>query len=134
MPSRKIPYLTDFDKTPKFWYPRVARVAWIDFSSRTVELRLSECRENLPLLFLSPFSLSLSLSIRFLFLLFCLLSFSLSLYLFFFSPSTELPLSWFVPILFPFSNFLIFLPFLFSFIFSFLSFFSFFFLFSSLSI
>ena len=53
------------------------------------------------------------------------ISFS-SLFPFFFSfspPSTEFPLSWFVPILFPFSHFLIFLPFLFSFIFSFLSFF-----------
>ena len=57
--SRKISYLTEFDETPRFWCPRVARVAWIDFSSRTIELQQSECRENLPPLFLSLFSISL---------------------------------------------------------------------------
>ena len=49
----------EFDETPRFWYPRVARVAWIDFSSQTIELRQSKCRENLPFSFL-PFSSSLS--------------------------------------------------------------------------
>ena len=73
--------------------------------------------------------LSLSLYIRFLFLLsfiFCFPSFFPILFSFSLS-STEFPLSWFVPILFPFSHFLIFfLPFIFSFIFYFLSlFFSF---------
>ena len=57
--NRKISYLTKFDETPRFWYPHVARVAWIEFSSRTIELQPSECRKNLPLLFLSPFSISL---------------------------------------------------------------------------
>ena len=104
----------EFDKTPRFWYPCVARVAWIDFSSRTVELRSSEYRENLPHLFLSLFD----------FFFFSLVCFP-SLFLFFFSfspPSIEFPPSWFVLILFPFSHFLIFLPFLFSFIFFLLSF------------
>ena len=71
--SRKIPYLTEFDETPRFWYPCVAHVAWIDFSSRTVEFRPSECRENFPPLFLSP--------------LFLFLSF----FLFFFSPFHRIP-------------------------------------------
>ena len=87
----------EFDKTPRFWYPCVARVAWIDFSSRTVELRSSEYRENLPHLFLSLFD----------FFFFSLVCFP-SLFLFFFSfspPSIEFPPSWFVPILFPFSHF-----------------------------
>ena len=54
----------EFDKTPRFWYPCVALDAWIDFSSRTVDLRPSECRENLHF-FLSP--LSLFIYIRFIF-------------------------------------------------------------------
>ena len=29
----KIPYLVEFDKTPEFLYPRVARDAWINFVS-----------------------------------------------------------------------------------------------------
>ena len=29
----KIPYLVEFDKTPRFWYPRVARDAWINLVS-----------------------------------------------------------------------------------------------------
>ena len=29
----KIPYLVEFDETPKFWYPRVARNVWINFVS-----------------------------------------------------------------------------------------------------
>ena len=54
----------DFDETPRFWYPHVALDAWIGFSSRTVELRSKECRENLPFCFSLPFlSLSLSLSL-----------------------------------------------------------------------
>ena len=64
--SRKIPYLMEFDETQRFWYPRVARDAWINFSSRTVEFRLSKSREN-------PHFLSLSF---FLFLLPCLFFFS----------------------------------------------------------
>ena len=28
----KIPYLVEFDETPRFWYPRVTLVAWIDFA------------------------------------------------------------------------------------------------------
>ena len=43
----KILYLVELNKTSRFWYPRVALDAWIDFSSRTAELRLSECWENL---------------------------------------------------------------------------------------
>ena len=50
----------EFDETPRFWYPRVALDAWIEFSSRTVELRPLECQENLIFL-----SLSLSLSVMF---------------------------------------------------------------------
>ena len=74
----KFPYLAEFDETPIFWYPRVARDAWIDFSSWTVDLRTLECQENPAFLSLSFFpSLSLSLSLSF--------SLSLSLYLFFLS-------------------------------------------------
>ena len=29
----KIPYLVKFDETPRFWYPCVARDAWINFVS-----------------------------------------------------------------------------------------------------
>ena len=65
----------EFEKTPRFWHPRVARDAWIDFSSRTVELRPSECREN--------FSFSSSLSHRFSFSIFSIRFFFL-LYLFVF--------------------------------------------------
>ena len=70
--SRKIPYLTEFDGTPRFWYPRVAYIVWIDFSSWTVELRPSQCRENL------FFFLSLFLYVCF-FLSFILCLFSSSL-------------------------------------------------------
>ena len=49
----------EFDETPRFWYPRIALDVWINFSSSTVELRSSECRENLHFCF--------SLSIRFIF-------------------------------------------------------------------
>ena len=28
----KIPYLLEFDETPRFWYPHVALIAWIDFT------------------------------------------------------------------------------------------------------
>ena len=49
----------EFDENPRFWYPRVALNALINFSSRTVELQPSECRKNLPFCFSLPF-LSLS--------------------------------------------------------------------------
>ena len=62
--NRKILYLLEFDETHRFWYPHVALNEWIDFSSRTIELRPSECRENISFCFSLPF---LSLSIRFLF-------------------------------------------------------------------
>ena len=61
--SRKISYLLEFDETPRFWYPCVALVAWIDFNSWTVEIRPSKYLKNLPLLFF-PF-LPLFSSIRF---------------------------------------------------------------------
>ena len=70
----KIPYLTKIDKTPRFWYPCVARDAWIDFYSRTVEIRPLECRENLHFLFLSLSILFFSLSLL-LFLFFSFLPF-----------------------------------------------------------
>ena len=73
---RKISYLTEFDETSRFWYPHVTRVAWIDFSSWTVELRPSKYRENLsfcfsfPFLSLSPYPFASSLlSLLFIFLL-----------------------------------------------------------------
>ena len=50
----------EFDETLRFLYPCVARDAWIDFSSRTVELQPSERWENLFFFFflsLSPFLL-----------------------------------------------------------------------------
>ena len=80
----KIPYLTEFDETPRFWYPHVTRDAWIDFYSRTVEIRPSECKENLPFCFSLPF-LSLSLSDSSLSPLFPLPSFSFSFSFLFFS-------------------------------------------------
>ena len=49
----------EFDEIPRFWYPRVALDTWIDFSSRTFELRPSECRENLLFLFSSFLPLSI---------------------------------------------------------------------------
>ena len=72
-----IPYLTEFGKTLRFWYPRVARDSWIDFYSRTVDIRSSEYWENLSFCFslslislsLSDFSFSCLLSVSF-FLLF----------------------------------------------------------------
>ena len=125
-PSRKIPYLVEFGETSRFWYPHVVHDAWIDFSSWTVELQPSKSRKNLPLLFISPFSLSLSLSIRFLFLLFffaSLLSFPFS-FLFLSPPPNSPSLGLFLSY-FHFLIFLNFLPFLFFFIFYFLFFFSF---------
>ena len=65
----------EFEKTPRFWHSHVARDAWIDFSSRAVELRPSERREN--------FSFSSSLSHRFSFSIFSIRFFFL-LYLFVF--------------------------------------------------
>ena len=44
----------EFEKTPKFWYPRVTLVTWTDFTSRTIGIRPSKRRENFPFLF-SPF-------------------------------------------------------------------------------
>ena len=106
-PSRKIPYPVEFDETLRFWYPRVACDAWIDFSSRTVEIRPSEYRENLhscfslstrfhlflscwpfPFLFFLGFYFSLFyLSIKFPFFSFCshphLFIFSFSLFFIF---------------------------------------------------
>ena len=67
----KFPYLVEFDETPRFWYPRVAHDAWIDFNTQTVEIRPSERRKISffslffpflpPFLFSYVFSLSLSL-------------------------------------------------------------------------
>ena len=31
--NHRNPYLVEFDETPRFWYPRVARNAWINFVS-----------------------------------------------------------------------------------------------------
>ena len=120
--SRKIPYFLEFCETPRFWYPHVALVAWIDFNSRTVKVQPSERREKLPFLF-SALS-SLSLSIRFLSLP---LLFASPLIFFFFPFSPSYPLN----ILFVYSpshfltpyfslSFSLYLHFLFSFIFSFL--------------
>ena len=64
--SRKIPYLANFDETPRFWYPHVARDAWIDFNTRTVEIRSLEYQKN-PLFCVSLFSLSLSIRFFFFF-------------------------------------------------------------------
>ena len=110
--SRKIPYLVEFEETPRFWYSCVARDAWINFSSMIVEFRPSKSQENPHFL---SFSFFLSLSIRF-FLspLFPTLPFFI-----FFSPFLSFPyplhflLSLFVTISFFFS-FSIF-PFFFSF-------------------
>ena len=109
-PSRKILYLTEFNETPRNWYPRVARNAWIDFYSRTVWTRPSEYREN-P----SSFSLSfLSLSLSDFSSLHCLLPF-----LFFFSFLLFLPFlihrTFFSPCLF-LSHFSFHFPFFFSFL------------------
>ena len=46
------PYLVEFDETPIFWYPRVARDAWINFAScsdqfRRSESRISEKKQNI---------------------------------------------------------------------------------------
>ena len=113
----------EFDKTPRFWYPCVARDAWIDFSFRTVKLRPSERRENLHF-FISPLSFSLSLSISvFLFFFFpCLV-----LFLLLFPPplflSTEFFFLCLLPSHFSFSfSFSLFSHFFLSFIFSYISF------------
>ena len=103
--SRKILYLVEFDETPRFWYPSVALNTWIDFSSRTVWYRPSECRKN--------FSFCFSLS---LYLIYFLSSPCLLPFIFFFFPflpflSTEHPSFCLLP-----SHFLIF-----SFLFSYLS-------------
>ena len=65
----------EFDENPRFWYPRVALNALINFSSRTVELQPSECRKNLPFCFSLSLPIRLLLSLLFIFLLSC---FSLS--------------------------------------------------------
>ena len=133
-PSRKIPYRVEFDETPRFCYPRVAIDTWIDFSSQVVELRSSECWENLPFCFFFPFLSLFLYPISFLFFSpVCFPSFSF-LFSFLFSLSYPPPLFSFClllssyPFHFPFSLFLF--HFLFSLIFSFLSFS----LFSSLSL
>ena len=106
----KIPYLTEFDQTPRFWYSRVARVAWIDFSSRTIELRPSERWENL-----------LSLSLRsFSFYPFSLVYFP-PLFLFFIPPNSLLS-TFFAPIITSLFHFLLTSTFSFSFNFYFLPF------------
>ena len=51
----------EFEETQRFWYTHVARNAWIDFSSWTVELRFLERRENLILCFSLYLSFFLSL-------------------------------------------------------------------------
>ena len=53
----------EFDETPRFWYPHVARDVWIYFSSERVELRLSEHREIFFFFSLSFPFLSLSFSL-----------------------------------------------------------------------
>ena len=114
--SRKILYLVEFDETPRFWYPSVALNTWIDFSSRTVWYRPSECRKN--------FSFCFSLS---LFDLFSFLPLFASLHFFFLS---------FSPFLIHRTSFLLFASISFShFLISFLLFISFFhsFIFSSIS-
>ena len=136
----------EFNKTPRFWYPRVAHDAWIDFNTRTVKLRPSERRKNspfssssfLPLLsgFLSfshvcfpffPFAPFLSTKhpsfclIATHFLIFLFLLFLLFLSFSLFSPFTSLFLilihQIFLFFFFPFFHFLLYL---FFFIFSFL--------------
>ena len=99
----------EFDETPRFWYPHVARDVWIDFYSWTVEIRPSEGRENLPFCF--SFSLYPILPS---FLSFSFLSFLLhSHFLLLFVPSSFL----FISFQFLFSHFLLFLSFFFLFLF-----------------
>ena len=40
------PYLVEFDETPRFWYPRVARDAWINFVSWSDQFLQSERRRS----------------------------------------------------------------------------------------
>ena len=40
------PYLVEFDETPNFWYPRVARDAWINLASCSDQFRPSESRRS----------------------------------------------------------------------------------------
>ena len=51
----------EFDETPRFWYPRIARDMWINFNTQTVELRPLERRKN-SLFLPPPFSLFYSVS------------------------------------------------------------------------
>ena len=106
----------EFEETPRFWYPRVALDAWIDFSSQTVKLRPSVCWENLPLCFSLHF-LSLSLSLYPISFLSspCLLPF---LFFFSLSLSNELPPFCLLTPYFLFLSFFYFLISFFSFLFS----------------
>ena len=102
--SRKIPYLLEFDETPRFWYPRVTLVAWIDFTSYSNETDSPisvDLRKKRKPFFFSSLSL------------FCSFSPLSFLHFLSFSPflSTELPLC-----LFP-SSFLFNFPFTFFFLF-----------------
>ena len=110
----KIPYLMEFDETPRFLYPLVACDAWINFSSRTVKLRPSERLENppffslsllihFPLLYLSLFASLPPLS-NALLPLFAprLISFSFSFSLFSYFPISFFSLSFFSSLTFLF--------------------------------
>ena len=55
----------EFDEILRFWYSCVARDAWIDLSSRTVELRPLKRRENLHFFSLSHLSLSVCFFLSF---------------------------------------------------------------------
>ena len=102
----------EFDKTPRFWYPRVALDVWINFSSRTVGVSRKS-----PFLFFSPHSLYFY-SISFLSSP-CLLPFLFFSFLFFLSyPLSILPFvcshlifSFLFFLLFHFFSFLSFSPF-----------------------
>ena len=104
----------EFDKTPRFWYPRVTRDVWINFTTRIVELRPSEHQKN------SPFSSSSFLPLLSGFLSFSPLCFPSFSFFFPFLFSLSYPLN-----ILPFGcshlifSFLLFLLFLSSFIFSF---------------
>ena len=61
----------EFVETPSFWYPHVDRAACTNFSTETVKLRSSRCREILHFFsFILPFSF-LSMNSFFYFFPFC---------------------------------------------------------------